>query len=389
MAEKSIKQIFQAGLHSENPIFVLLLGMCPTLAVSTSAWGGLGMGIATTFVLIGSSITVSLIKSYIPKMVRIPAYIMVIATFVTAVDLLLNAYLYDLHKILGIFIPLIVVNCIVLGRAEAFASRQPIFRSATDAAGMGLGFTFALFLLGAAREFIATGMITVVEAGAFAIRFSPFAEEGIDGAVMMLLPPGAFIMLGLIVGIRNVISNRLEAHAKSIETAVKNAQPSGIGCHPQAHIGRVTSSAEGYARVVITRRSACESSHKQSLACASCRGKETTIIVEDSIGVKRDERVEIGLRDEGKVLAMAALGYLMPAASVLVGALTGGEWGAVAGLSGSLLIIAFTAPYLKEKGLWARIKRVERNGVVVAASESSELNAAAKENAVAGVKELS
>ena len=145
---------FTKGFISENPILVLVLGTCPTLAVTTSAINGLGMGLATTFVLAGSNVVVSAVKSTIPDNVRIPAFIVIIASFVTIVQLVMQAYTPTLYDALGIFIPLIVVNCIVLGRAEAFASKQGVFSSLIDGLGMGLGFTMALFILGAVREAI-------------------------------------------------------------------------------------------------------------------------------------------------------------------------------------------------------------------------------------------
>ncbi|NQU85845.1 MAG: electron transport complex subunit E, partial [Mariniphaga sp.] len=150
---------FSKGFLKENPVFILLLGMCPTLAVTSSAINGLGMGLATTFVLIMSNIVVSLVKSQIPDKVRIPAFIVIIATFVTIVELVMQAYLPALFNSLGIFIPLIVVNCIVLGRAEAFASKNSVGSSVIDGLGMGLGFSFALTLLGAVREILGSGRI--------------------------------------------------------------------------------------------------------------------------------------------------------------------------------------------------------------------------------------
>ena len=142
------------GIWKDNPVLVLLLGLCPTLAVTNCAYNGLGMGAATTFVLVGSNIIISLIRSIVPRSVRIPIYIVVIATFVTVVEMLLKAFQYDLSRSLGLFVPLIVVNCIILGRAEAFASRNGILRSALDGLGMALGFTLALFVLGSIREII-------------------------------------------------------------------------------------------------------------------------------------------------------------------------------------------------------------------------------------------
>ena len=180
------------GLLKENPTFVLLLGMCPTLGTTSSAINGLSMGLATAFVLICSNITISACKNLIPDMVRIPSYIVLIATFVTVVQLCMQAYLPDLNKSLGLFIPLIVVNCIVLGRAEAFAAKNGIVASACDGIGIGLGFTLALTLLGAVRELLGTGKL-------FNLTIMP--EE--FGSLIFVLAPGAFIALGYLVAIVN------------------------------------------------------------------------------------------------------------------------------------------------------------------------------------------
>ena len=185
---------FSKGFIKENPVFVLLLGMCPTLGVTSSAINGLGMGLATTFVLLMSNIVVSLIKNQIPDKVRIPSFIVIIAAFVTVVELVMQAYLPSLFKSLGLFIPLIVVNCIVLGRAEAFASRNTLLSSAVDGTGIGLGFTFALVLLGGIRELLGSGKL-------FDISIYP------ENYVMLLfvLAPGAFIVLGYLIAIINRI----------------------------------------------------------------------------------------------------------------------------------------------------------------------------------------
>ena len=185
-------KILVNGLITENPIFVLTLGMCPTLATSTSAINGMSMGLATLFVLVGSNVVVSMLKNIIPDKVRIPAYVVVIATFVSVVEMLIHAYFPALYESLGIFIPLIVVNCIVLGRAEAFASRNTVFRSALDGIGMGLGFTLALTLLGVARELLGTGK---------AFGFIIFSDQ--YGALLFVLAPGAFIVLGYLIAIMN------------------------------------------------------------------------------------------------------------------------------------------------------------------------------------------
>lgn len=178
------------GIIRENPTFVMLLGMCPTLGVTTSAINGLGMGIATLFVLILSNIAISAVKNLIPDMVRIPCYIVIIASFVTVVDLLMAAYLPALHAQLGIFIPLIVVNCIILGRAEAFASKNNILQSIYDAVGMGVGFTLSLTLLGTVREMLGSGSF-------FGWNF---VGQDADTLLLFIMPPGAFLALaGLIM----------------------------------------------------------------------------------------------------------------------------------------------------------------------------------------------
>jgi electron transport complex protein RnfE len=195
------------GLWRDNPILVLLLGLCPTLAVTNSAYNGLGMGVATSFVLLGSNLIISIIRPIIPKSVRIPVYIVVIATFVTVVDLALKAYLYDLSRNLGLFVPLIVVNCIILGRAEAFASRNSVGRSLLDAVGMSIGFTVILFLLGTIREIIGSGTLTLFQLGETEVKFSVLGAS-YPGILVMILPPGAFLALGLMLAARNAIQKR-------------------------------------------------------------------------------------------------------------------------------------------------------------------------------------
>ena len=180
------------GIITENPTFVLLLGMCPTLGTTSSAINGMSMGLATMFVLICSNIVISAVKNLIPDMVRIPAYIVVIATFVTVVQMCMQAFVPALYATLGLFIPLIVVNCIVLGRAEAFAAKNGVVASACDGIGIGLGFTLALTLLGACRELLGTGKL-------FNLTLVP--EE--YGSLIVVLAPGAFIVLGYLVAIVN------------------------------------------------------------------------------------------------------------------------------------------------------------------------------------------
>lgn len=181
------------GFFKENPILVLVLGTCPTLATSTSALNGMGMGIATTFVLIGSNVVISLLANVIPDKVRIPAFIVVIASFVTVVDLIMQAFVPTLYQALGIFIPLIVVNCIVLGRAEAYASKNSVFSSFIDGLGMGLGFTMALGILGAFRELVGSG----------SILGHKFISG--DGVLVFILAPGAFWALGYLIALINRI----------------------------------------------------------------------------------------------------------------------------------------------------------------------------------------
>ena len=207
---------FSKGIWKENPVLVLLLGTCPTLALTSSAINGLGMGIATTFVLFGSNLVISLIASITPKKIRIPVYIVVIASFVTVVDLLLQAYApAALYDALGIFIPLIVVNCIVLGRAEAFASKNSPFRSVLDGLGMGLGFALTLTMLGVIREFLTGGTV-------FGVKLIP------GWTTDFLLPgaaPGAFIIVGCILAIKNYFNRRA-----AIRNHTLYVPPQGLNC---------------------------------------------------------------------------------------------------------------------------------------------------------------
>lgn len=185
---------FSKGFIKDNPVFVLLLGLCPTLGVTTTAINGMGMGLATTFVLIMSNLVVTLIKNLIPDKVRIPSFIVIIASFVTVVELVMEGYMPALFEQLGLFIPLIVVNCLVLGRAEAFASKKSFVTSVVDGIGMGLGFTFALTLLGGVREILGSGAIFGFE-----------LVQG-DGMLVFVLAPGAFIGLGYLIAIMNKLN---------------------------------------------------------------------------------------------------------------------------------------------------------------------------------------
>jgi electron transport complex protein RnfE len=186
---------FNKGFLRESPTFVLVLGTCPTLAVTSSAANAIGMGLATTFVLAGSNLVISLVKNEIPDKVRIPAYVVIIAAFVTVVELVMKAYTPGLSKSLGIFIPLIVVNCIVLGRAEAFASKNNVVSSIIDGLGMGLGFTFALFVLGCIREFLGNGSI---------LNMRIYPEN--YAILLFILAPGAFIIYGYVMAVVNKIN---------------------------------------------------------------------------------------------------------------------------------------------------------------------------------------
>jgi len=192
----SIKDEFTKGLWQTVPPFRLVLGLCPTLATTTSGLNGMGMGLATTFVLVFSNLFVSLLRRFIPNQVRIASFIVIIASFVVIVELVMQAYFYPLFKILGIFIPLIVVNCIILGRAEAFASKQNPLASLADGLGIGLGFTISLFVLGCIRELLGSG--TLLDIPVMWSSFEPFA--------FMLKPPGAFVVLGILLAAMNLIS---------------------------------------------------------------------------------------------------------------------------------------------------------------------------------------
>ena len=189
MKNKALSTVLN-GILRENPVFALVLGMCPTLATTTSAINGMSMGLATTFVLVCSKVVISLLKNLIPDKVRIPAFIVVIATFVTMVQLLMQAYLPSIYDVLGLFIPLIVVNCIVLGRAEAFAAKNTVGLSALDGLGMGLGFSLALTLIGAVRELLGTGCV-------FGLNL--YSET--YGMLIFVLAPGAFIVLGYLMAL--------------------------------------------------------------------------------------------------------------------------------------------------------------------------------------------
>jgi electron transport complex protein RnfE len=203
-AGSSWQREFHKGFWKENPILVMLLGLCPTLAVTTSAINGLTMGLAVVFVLTFSGLIVSIVRDFIPSQVRIPTFIVIIATFVTMVDLFLKAFFMELSKALGPFIPLIVVNCIILGRAEAFASKNPVGRTLLDSLGVSFGFTVTLVILGGIREVL--GMRTFFGIPVIPSAFEPW--------IIMLLPPGAFITLGLLLAAKNAIDRRIKEKSR-------------------------------------------------------------------------------------------------------------------------------------------------------------------------------
>ena len=208
---QKLSSVFLGGVITENPTFRLVLGTCPTMAVTTSAINGLGMGAAATFVLIGSNVVISLLRNFIPDKIRIPAFIVVICTFVTMVQMLMQAFLPDLYASLGMFIPLIVVNCIILARAEAFASKNPVLPSAVDGLGMGLGFTVAITVMGAIRELLGAG--TVFGLQVFGASYEPM--------LLLVLPAGGFLVFGLMLASINIITGKFEARR------AKKAAPAG------------------------------------------------------------------------------------------------------------------------------------------------------------------
>lgn len=212
------------GIFKENPVLRLVLGTCPTLAVTTSAKNGIGMGLAATAVLLGSNIVISLTRKLIPDKVRIPAFITIIAGFVTIVQLLLKAFLPSLDKELGIFIPLIVVNCIILARAEMFASKNNVFRSVLDAVGMGIGFTLALIIIGSIREVLGAGTW-------FGITLT---ADLFDPAVIMILPPGGFLVFGIVIGLMNKFT--------TMKVKVTGCQGCELKCGGAGHAGKEVAS---------------------------------------------------------------------------------------------------------------------------------------------------
>ena len=228
----NVREIIRNGLCEQNIVFSQILGMCPTMAVTTSGTNGLGMGLATTAVLIGSNILISSIRHFVSPQVRIPVYIVLIATLVTLVDMGLNAWMHDLYRVLGLFIALIVVNCAVLGRAEAYASRAGVLASALDGLFMGLGFTAALTVIGLIRELIGAGTLFAQASLLLGPQFA-FMEMTVipnyGGMLMMILPPAGFLVLGLLLALKRLYELRA--------TALKNIPPAAasdtaaVGCH--------------------------------------------------------------------------------------------------------------------------------------------------------------
>ena len=223
---KSLERLYN-GIIKENPTFVLTLGMCPTLAVTTSAMNGLGMGLTTAAVLAMSNLFISALRKIIPDKVRIPAFIVIVASFVTIVQLLLEAFIPSLNASLGIYIPLIVVNCIILGRAESYAYHNPVIPSFFDGVGMGLGFTVALTLLGIFREFIGSGTF-------FGMRVFP--EE--YGVTIFVLAPGAFFVLAMLVAIQNFIKDKMAARGKDVSKIGSGCASGCAGCGQAAVCGK-------------------------------------------------------------------------------------------------------------------------------------------------------
>jgi len=229
-----MKKIVVDGLWKNNPATVQLLGLCPLLAVTGSVVNALGLGIATILVLVGSNLAVSLIRNYVSEAVRLPAFVMIIASFVTSVELLMQAFTYELYEILGIFIPLIVTNCAILGRADAFACKNPVLPSVVDGLMMGLGFTAILVLLGAMREVIGLGTLFSnmhLLFGSMAENWTFTLIDDYKGVLFAILPPGAFIGLGLIIAAKNIIDAKMkereDAKKAPVEKGSKRARVTG------------------------------------------------------------------------------------------------------------------------------------------------------------------
>ena len=234
MANKTLQEITLDGLWKNNPALVQLLGLCPLLAVTGTVVNAIGLGLATILVLVGSNIAVSLIRNHVSDAVRLPAFVMIIASFVTVTELVMQALTYELYQILGIFIPLIVTNCAILGRADAFASKNGVIPSAVDGLTMGLGFTVALILLGVIREIIGQGtLFTNMDLifGEMAVNWQIVIFSDYPDFLFAILPPGAFVAMGLIIAVKNLVDNYLDEKAKAnteeVEVGSKRARVTG------------------------------------------------------------------------------------------------------------------------------------------------------------------
>ncbi|MCU0834034.1 MAG: electron transport complex subunit E [Chromatiaceae bacterium] len=230
MADKPIGALVSDGLWGNNQALVALLGLCPLLATTTSATNGLGMGLATTSVLVLSNLTISLIRNLVRPEVRLPVFVLVIASFVTVVELSMQAFFYDLYLVLGIFLPLITTNCIIIGRAEAFASKNAPDRAVIDGLAMGVGFALVLMLLGGLRELVGQGTLfyqahLLLGEAARGLSFS--LGPDFQGALLAILPPGAFIALGLLIALKNVIDKRVRQRQAVRRSVAAGAQPTG------------------------------------------------------------------------------------------------------------------------------------------------------------------
>lgn len=224
MANKSLQEISLDGLWKNNPALVQLLGLCPLLAVTGTVVNAIGLGLATILVLVGSNVAVSLIRNHVADAVRLPAFVMIIASFVTVTELVMQALTYELYQILGIFIPLIVTNCAILGRADAFACKNGVIPSAVDGLTMGLGFTVVLILLGVIREVIGQGtLFTNMDLifGEMAVNWKIVIFEDYPDFLFAILPPGAFVAMGLIIAVKNLVDTHLEEKAAANKAAVE------------------------------------------------------------------------------------------------------------------------------------------------------------------------
>ena len=227
MATKSSSEIIRDGLWTNNPALVQVLGLCPLLAVTSTVVNAIGLGLATLMVLMGSNLAVSLIRNFVSESVRLPAFVMIIASFVTCAELLMQAYTYELYQILGIFIPLIVTNCAILGRADAFASKNPPLPALLDGVMMGIGFLVVLIALGAMRELVGQGTLFTdmdLLLGPMAAYWGIRPLEQYPDVLFMVLPPGAFVGLGLLIALKNGIDNHLKARRKAAEPIVAGSK---------------------------------------------------------------------------------------------------------------------------------------------------------------------